>query len=298
MRIGITGATGFIGSALGRKAVEHGHEVVAFSRRTDLSLSFASEVRRIHDHGEALDVTGLDALVHLAGESVMGLWTSAKRKRIRESRVVLTHRIVEALKNTPNGPTTFVCASGSGAYGDGGDKMLTENQAFGSDFLARVCVDWETAAAQAEEAGIRVVHLRTGMVLGNGGGAWPFLKKLFSLRLGAQLGSGRQWVPWIHLNDETGIILHTLENPAYRGPVNLASPNPVTNAEMTKLIAQSLDRATLPAVPGFVLKLLVRDLASVVLSSQRVMPKTALSHGYTFEFPLFQDALADLNAQP
>lgn len=293
MRIGITGATGFIGTALAKAASERGHGVVVFSRRRDISHPWAKEIRPIHAEGEnAIDPVDLDALVHLSGESVMGYWTPGKKRRILDSRVDLTRRIVDSLKNCHEPPKTFVCASGTGAYGNRGDEWLTETSTRGEGFLAQVCSEWEGAACRALPLGVRVVLLRTGMVLGRDGGSWPLLRRIFNARLGSRLGNGKQWVPWIHLDDEVGIILDALENPTYNGPVNLASPNPVTNAELTTQIAGLLNKPTFIPAPAFALKLVLGELSSVVLDSARVRPDVALSHGYQFKYPELHHALA------
>lgn len=295
MRIGITGATGFIGTALTKAALERGHEVVAFSRNGNLSLPGVASVRPIHlDQDPVLDPGGLDALVHLAGESVIGYWTTGKKARIRDSRVNLTQRIVAAMAASPNRPKTFICASGTGAYGNGGDSVLTESSPRGIGFLASVCKEWEECALRAADLGLRVVLLRTGMVLGDGGGSWPLLKKIFKLGLGSRLGDGRQYVPWIHLDDEVGIILHALEQEAYQGPVNVTAPHPVTNAEMTRLFASQLKRPTFIPAPAFALRMILGDLATIVLDSQRVIPKAAQDNGYHFKHPTLEEALVSL----
>ena len=295
MRIGITGVTGFIGSALARALSERGHGIVVYSRRTDLFLPWAKEIRKFDPESpHVLDASGLDALVHLAGESVMGYWTEAKMKRIRDSRVETTQRIVEGLKDCSHGPSTFICGSASGAYGDRGDEVLPESAARGTGFLADVCAEWEAAACRAMAMKVRVVLLRTGVVLGRDGGAWPLLKKIFSLRLGSQLGSGKQWVPWIHLDDEVRIIVEAIENPAYQGPINLAAPHPVTNAEMTKTIAELLGKSRFIPAPAFALKLLMGKMSSAFLSSLRLEPKAVVDHGYEFKYSNLHHAVTDL----
>ncbi|MFZ4764276.1 MAG: TIGR01777 family oxidoreductase [Roseimicrobium sp.] len=293
MRIGITGATGFIGSALAKAATERGHGIVVFTRNMDVAIPWAKEVRPILEEGDnAIDPVDLDALVHLAGENVMGYWTPAKKRRIRSSRVTLTRRIVESLKNCHDRPRTFICASGTGAYGHRGDEWLTESSARGKGFLADVCAEWEGAACRALPLGVRVVLLRTGMVLGRDGGAWPLLQRIFSHGLGSRLGNGRQWVPWIHLEDEVGIILEALENPAFNGPVNLAAPHPATNADLTRLIAELLNKPTFLPVPSFMLRMVMGELGHIVLDSARVKPQAALEHGYKFKYPELDHALA------
>jgi uncharacterized protein (TIGR01777 family) len=240
----------------------------------------------------ALDPAGLDALVHLAGESVRGYWTAAKKRRIRDSRVDLTGRIVEAMQACDARPKTFICASGFGAYGDRGDEWLTETSPRGQGFLAEVCAEWEAAACRAVALGVRVVLLRTGLVLGRDGGAWPMLRRVFSARLGSRLGDGKQWVPWIHLDDEVGITLDALENAGYNGPVNLTAPNPVTNAELTRQIAGMLNKSTFIPAPAFALKLALGEMSTMLLDSARVKPAVALANGYTFKHPELRDALA------
>lgn len=294
MNIGIIGGTGFIGRSLGREARQRGHSVVVFSRRKDLSLSWASEVRPIAQEGPVLDPSGLDVLINLAGDSVLGLWTSVKKKRIRDSRAELTNRIVDALKECPERPATFICASGSGAYGNRADEILTETSSRGAGFLADVCADWEAAANRAQTLGMRVVLLRTGMVLGKDGAAWPLLRRVFSLCLGGRLGDGKQWVPWIHLEDEVGIILHAIENTHVSGPVNLVAPEPVTNIEFTRAVARAVHRPAIIPAPAFALRLVLGEFADVLLDSQRVEPKVALASGYQFRHPELDGALRSL----
>lgn len=293
MRIGITGGFGFIGSALGQEARRRGHEVVVFSRKSQPPPPWAVECRVLDlGAGPVLNVSGLDALVHLAGESVLGYWTDKKKRQIRESRIPVTQAIVTALKAAPGGPKVFLCASGTGAYGHRGHEILTEKSSMGGGFLAEVCRDWENAANGARTIpGMRVVLLRTGMVLGEGGGGWPLLKKIFSLRLGSRLGDGKQWVPWIHLDDEVGLILHALENAACEGPFNLSAPNPVTNAEMTRQIAAAVGTSPFIPAPAFGIKLLMGEMSSAVLESQRALPQAALDTGYVFKHPGFREAV-------
>lgn len=295
MRIGITGATGLIGMALAKAATQRGYGVVVFSRKKDLFLPWAKEIRPFDAHSPTvLDPSGLDALVHLAGENIMGRWTEAKKARIRDSRVEATKGIVEALLACAKRPPVFLCGSAIGAYGDRGDEVLTENSARGAGFLADVCAEWEAAACRAIPAGVRVGLLRTGMVLGQEGGAWPLLRRIFSWRLGSRLGNGKQWVSWVHLEDEAGIILDALDKPGYQGPINLTSPNPVTNATLTATMAQVLHKSTLPPTPRFVLRLVLGSMGGLLLDSQRVQPSAALAQGYTFRHPDLEEAIQSL----
>ena len=294
MRIGIIGATGFIGGALAREAVRRGHDVVAFSRRAGALLLWAKETRPIAAAGPALDPSGLDAIVNLAGESILARWTTARKERIRESRIGLADRIVESLRTCRSPPGVFVSASGTGFYGDRGDEVLTEASAQGGGFLAGVCAGWEAAANRARSCGVRVVLLRTGMVLGKEGGAWPLLKRIFGLCLGGRLAGGRQWVPWIHLEDEAGIIMRAIEHAGLAGPVNLVAPNPVTNAEMTAAIAGALRKPAIFHAPAFAIRLAFGGLSEVILDSQRVEPRAALADAYEFKYANLRAALAAL----
>lgn len=299
MRIGITGASGFIGAAFARLAAASGHEVVAYSRRPNLRPGPAVTV--LVQPGaapHALPETRLDALVHLAGESLMGLWTPAKRARIRRSRVDLTRDLVAQVQTwrPENRPGILLAASGIGAYGSRGDETLDEASAPGRGFLAELCADWEAAARQAEAWGARVVHLRTGMVLGRNGGAWPLLRRLFKLGLGGRLGSGRQWTAWIHADDQAALMLWALENDAVRGPLNLCAPEPVTNAEFTRQIARHLHRPALLPAPAAALRLLLPGMAEeMLLCSQRAQPRQALALGYRFAHATLADALQALD---
>ena len=294
MRIGIIGATGFIGSALAREAVQRGCGVVVFSRRKDVFLPWAKEIRPVEPKGRVIDPSGLDALVNLAGENVFGLWTAGKRRRIRESRIEFTNRIVDALRETRDRPGVFISASATGFYGDRGDEVLSEDSSRGCGFLSDVCVDWEAAADCAIKLGVRVVRIRTGVVLGEGGGAWPMLRRVFKLNLGSRLGGGRQFMPWIHLDDQVNLILHTLEKSAYAGAVNLTAPNPVSNAELTAAIARALGKRTFLPAPALALKLMLGEFSSTLLGSQRVQPKSALTRAFAFRHPRLEDALSAL----
>jgi uncharacterized protein len=253
MRIGITGATGFIGNTLGQTARHIGHHLIAYTRNpSKAGLPWAHEVRTLNvDAPEPLDANGLDVLVHLAGEPILGLWTQAKKQRIRDSRVELTHRIARCLASASPRPQAFLCASASGVYGDGGDDELSESAPAGSDFMASVCQEWEAAARRAEQLGIRVVNLRTGMVLGHGGGAWPVMNLAFENYLGGRLGSGKQWMPWIHVQDAVHLILWAAEREDIAGQLNISAPTPVTNATFTTTVAKTLERLAIAHAPAW-----------------------------------------------
>ncbi len=276
MRIGITGASGFVGRAVVNRALAEGHEVVAFSRSTDTKIDGheAVGVRDFSDPKKA-KVAGLDAVVHLAGESILGWWSKAKRERILNSRVQGTAGLVKAIANCSEGerPKVLVSASGSGFYGDRGDELLTEDDDPGLGFLASVCREWEAAARAVEEHGVRWVAGRTGMVLGADGGAAPLLKKLFQFCLGGKLGSGEQWVSWVDIADVADMYLRACTDEKLRGPVNFVSPHPVTNAEFTRVIAAQVHRPALIPAPAPLLRFALRGMSEMLLNSQRLDPE-------------------------
>lgn len=292
MKIGITGASGFIGAAFGKHAAAAGHEIVAFTRSGRLDQPWVSESRRM---SATIDASGCDALVHLAGESLLGYWTKGKKQRIWHSRVDLTKSVVTALSSAAPAPRVLLCASGAGFYGDRGDEQLDESSSHGKGFLSDVCVAWEAAARQAEQSGARVVLLRTGMVLGRDGGALALLSKVFGLGLGGRLGDGRQWMPWIHLEDQVRLMLWCIESASVSGPVNHVVPGAVTNREFTSALAKVLKRPAFLHVPAFALRLAMREMADeMLLGSQRVRPGVALDLGFTFNHPALHSALASL----
>lgn len=298
MRLGITGAGGFIGRHLQTLARERGHSVVCYSRRAAAGPNHLTQPAATPWELPEPDAP-LDALIHLAGEPVFGAWTAAKRARIRDSRVAFTENLVRHLATWKQPPPTLLCASGVGFYGDRQDLELTESSPPGSGFLAEVCQGWETAAATASTTlGARVVSLRTGLVLGADGGAFPLMRRAFSLGAGGNLGSGQQWMPWIHIADEVGLILFASETPSLSGPLNLASPQPVTNAEFTRTLAACLRRPGFLHAPAFMLRTLLGDLANeMLLVSQRVLPEKALALGYRFQFTDLKTALAQVLAR-
>lgn len=297
MRVLVTGATGLIGRRL-LPRLEKPRILARDPARARRSLG---EVEAIAWDGEggappvaALD--GIDAVVHLAGEPVAVRWTDAKRKSIRDSRILGTRGIVEAIAARPAGsrPRVLVSSSAVGIYGDRGDETLDENSPAGQGFLAEVCRDWEVEALEARELGVRVVLLRTGIVLDPAGGALGKMLTPFKLCLGGRLGPGTQWMPWIHVDDEVGLILHALENEKVEGPLDATAPNPATNRDFTKALAKAVGRPAIFPVPGFVLRILVGEMASMLLGSQRVLPRQAEKTGYRFAHPELGEALASL----
>ncbi len=235
---------------------------------------------------------GADAVIHLAGEPVAQRWSADVKRRIRESRVAGTENLVRAMAKLPEAPRILICASAMGYYGSRGDEILTESSPPGSDFLAEVCVAWEKAAQAAEPLGVRVVRVRTGIVLDARGGALAKMMPPFKMGVGGKVGSGRQWMSWVHAEDLVGMFRFALNNPV-SGPMNGVSPNPVTNADFTRALAKVLKRPAIFPVPALALKLLFGEMAEMLLGSQRVSPKTAESAGFRFKFTDVGAALAD-----
>lgn len=276
MNVGITGASGFVGERVSEYLRGAGHAVRAVSTRSAPRPE---------------DVRDCDAVVHLAGEPVAQRWTAAARERIRSSRVEGTRALVAALQLKP--PAVLIGASAIGYYGSRGEEILTEDSSPGSDFLGSLAVEWEREAQAAEEFGVRVVRLRIAMVLGRGGGALARMLPPFRLGLGGPIGGGRQWMSWIHREDLAALIRFALENPAVRGAVNAAAPNPVTNVEFTRELGRAVHRPAILPVPRLALKLLYGEMAEIIYASQRVIPQAALRAGFQFQFSNVRDALAE-----
>jgi len=234
-----------------------------------------------------------DAVIHLAGEPVAQRWTEESKQRIRESRVAGTRNLVAAIAKLDRRPAVLVCASAVGYYGSRGDEELTESSAPGSGFLADVCRDWEKEAAEAEPLGVRVAAIRTGIVLDPRGGALARILPPFRFGAGGRLGSGRQWMPWIHIDDLVDLFRFAAEKPVH-GPLNGAAPNPVVNADFTRALAQALRRPAIFPVPEFVLHAIYGEMADVLFASQRVVPREAEAAGFRFRFPELGAALKDL----
>lgn len=293
----VTGATGFIGRALCATLKERGHVFTALGRRpesTKTALPGVKEVWRWRPRMEPAPVAavqGAGAVVHLAGESVAGRWNAHKKRAIRDSRVIGTQHLIEAMSGAKSKPGVLVCASAVGYYGNRGEEELTEEAAAGKDFLAEVCQAWEAEARRAEALGVRVVMLRTGVVLGAGGGALKPMLLPFKLGLGGPLGNGNQWMSWVHVDDVVGVILHAMQHANVRGPVNVTAPTPVRNGEFTKALAQALRRPAVLPAPAFGLRILLGEFADVLLASQRALPKRIQATGYTFHHPTLEGAL-------
>jgi uncharacterized protein (TIGR01777 family) len=291
MRIAVTGASGFIGSRVRAALEAGGHELRLISRKERPGY-FAWPSPEAPFPAASLE--GADAVIHLAGETVAQRWSEGVKRRIRDSRVLGTKRVVEAIESSSPRPRVLVCASATGYYGDRGEEVLDETSAPGAGFLAETCVEWERAAARAAEMGVRVVHLRFGMVLGRGGGALEKMLPVFRLCLGGRLGSGQQWMPWIHVEDAAELVKWALAEPEARGACNAVAPAPVRNADFTRTLEGILGRPAMFAVPEWALRLAMGEAAEIVLASQRVMPRAAANAGFRFRYAHVADALRAL----
>ncbi len=292
MRIGIVGASGFIGKNIANVAVKRGHEVVGFSRSERAADALFSEWRTA---GTIYDLIGVDALINLAGESVNQRWTDAKKAQFRQSRVGVTENLLHSISlMTEDRPKCLINASGIGIYGNRGDEILTEISDRGFGYLADLCEDWENAAFSAKEHGLRVAVMRIGMVLGKEGDAFRQLHRVFKLGLGGRLGSGMQWMSWIHVQDLAAAFLHVIENEEISGIINGVAPNPETNVHFTKKFAASVRRPAFFPVPAFALNLILGEFGKVVTESLRVQPEILATSGFSFAFPSLETALEDL----
>ena len=294
MQLALTGATGFVGRHVIRLAVRRGYEVIAFTRDPSRPVHDCIGTRKFITD-EPPDLSGCDAVIHLAGENVAGLWTHGKMQRIRDSRVHGTRRIAEAIRASSHPPDVLVSASAIGFYGDSGDAGITEDSSHGTGFLAETCRAWEAEALAAEPI-CRTVRARIGLVMGKRGGALRMMLPFFRLGLGARIGSGCQWMSWIHAEDLAGLLLFAVENLDVRGALNATAPWPVRNAEFTTALARSLRRPAFLAVPAFALRLLLRGFSRELLDSKRVLPAAATAHGFGFRFSELAPALADIVA--
>lgn len=305
MRIGITGATGLIGGALASELAGRGHQVVALTRGGGAPAALPAGVRsaRWNPHGSGTEadlvntLEALDALVHLAGEPVGKRWTAARKRAIRASRVEGTKTLVTALGAAGSRPARFLAASAVGFYGARGDEELDETAASGNDFLAEVCREWEGAAGAARALGIETASLRIGVVLSPKGGALATMLPPFRMGVGGRVGSGRQWMPWIHLADVAAAMVHLLHVPAgsLESVYNLTAPNPATNADFTRALGKALRRPTIFPVPGFAMRAAFGEMAdALLLSGQRVAPQRLLAAGFEFQHPELGPALTDL----
>ena len=298
MDVLVSGSTGLIGEALVSELEAGGHRVVRLSRS---SRGGAVRWDPMRGEIESERLVGIDAAVHLAGESIVGenpvtgRWTPQRKARIRESRTKGTRLLAETLAGLPTPPRVMVSASAIGFYGDRGDEVLREESASGNSFLGEVCREWEAAADPAREAGMRVVHPRFGIVLSKEGGALGTTLPIFKLGGGGRIGSGRQWQSWVALDDVVGATVHALTTDSLSGPVNVVAPNPLRNAEYTKVLGSVLGRPTVVPLPAPVARIVLGEVADeLLLSSARVEPAKLEETGYQFRYPELERALRHL----
>jgi uncharacterized protein (TIGR01777 family) len=288
MKILIIGASGFVGSRLTQDLLESGNAVTGVARSAPKTATthpnhrfIAADTTRPAEWMKAL--AEADAVVNLAGRSIFQRWTDTTKQEMRDSRILTTRHVVQGL---PAGkPVVLVSASGVGYYGNRGDDVLTEDTTSGDDFLARLSVDWEREALAASAKGARVVLARLGVVLGKGGGAMSRMIPAFKFFVGGPIGSGRQWFPWIHLQDLSAAILFLLERPEISGPVNLCAPDPVTNRDLAAALGRALHRPACMPAPAFLVRMALGEFAAVLLGSQRAVPQKLLQHHFGFRHP-------------
>lgn len=302
MRVAVTGGTGFIGRALVRALRGRSDSVAALARDPARAKSVLGEgIAAVRwEAGGAPgpwreDLARADAVVNLAGEGVMARrWTAAQKARIVSSRVGGTQQLVETIARSEKRPRVLINASAVGYYGPRGDEPVDEMAPPGQDFLAKMVVDWEAEAVKAEADGVRVVRLRTGIVLERDGGALAQMIPPFKLFLGGPLGSGRQYFPWVHRDDVVGIILYAIEHPEVRGAINATAPYPVTNREFCAALGRALGRPSWAPVPAFVLRLMIGEAAYVILTGQNAVPAAITAAGYRYKYPDLDEALRSI----
>jgi uncharacterized protein len=298
MKVVIAGGTGFLGSPLSWAWAEESHDVRVLTR--SLPPGHAQHesgtgkpgITRVGWAADgtsgqlAPEIAGAAAVINLAGESISGpRWTAARKQALRDSRILATRSLAIAIAESAEPPPAFISGSAVGYYGDRGAEPLTENSSAGTDFLARLCVDWEAEAQRAARTGVRIVTLRTGLVLEKSEGVLKQMMLPFRFFAGGPLGSGRQYMPWVHRHDWVEMVRWLVETPAVEGPVNVTAPHPVTNAEFARALGRALRRPALLPAPGFAMKMVLGEMATAALAGQNAMPAKALRHGYHFRYP-------------
>ena len=299
-RVLITGGSGLVGRAATDELTDAGYDVVVLSRSPETVQGLPPGARAAGWDAESADgwwelAEGAAGIVHLAGENIgEGPWTEAKKRRIRESRVRSSEAVLEAVRRAESPPRFLLQASGIDYYGDTGDRVATEEDPPGEGFLPELAVEWESVIRPVEDLGVRRVLLRSAMVLAREGGALPKLALPFRLFVGGPVGSGDQWVPWIHLADEAGAIHFLAEHDGASGPFNLTAPNPVTNRELAREVGRALGRPSFLRAPAIALHAALGEMADMLLGSNRALPAKLERHGYRFRFPTLREALTDL----
>lgn len=293
MKILLSGSHGLVGSALVAFLTTGGHEVFRLVRYRPRAGSKQVYWNPATGEINSTDLEGFDAVIHLAGENIAaGPWTAKRKRAIRESRVAGTRLLSRTFLKLEHPPGVFICASAVGIYGGQGDELLSETSAAGADFLANVCKQWENAAGEASQAGIRVINTRFGMILSRKGGVLRKLLPIFRIGLAGQLGNGKQYMSWVDLDDVVGSIHYLLTQENFRGPVNITSPHPVTNREFTQIMSQVLFRPAILPVPAMAIRLVFGEMGkSLLLASQRVLPVRLIECGYNFQYPSLKASL-------
>ncbi|MFZ9937219.1 MAG: TIGR01777 family oxidoreductase [Luteolibacter sp.] len=291
-RVAIVGVKGFIGHGLPQLLAARGLAVTGMSRSGNGDLPGVERWQK----PDSPDLAGHHAVINLAGERIDRRWTDENRRHFHESRIGVTRRIVEAIRALPENdrPRVLVNASAVGIYGDRGDEVLTEASKPGSGYLAELCAEWEQAAMEARGLGLRVVCPRIGVVLGRGGPAFAKLATIFKTGLGGRLGDGRQWMPWVHLDDLRAALVHAVVSESLQGPVNCTAPAPERNADFTRKLAEALHRPAILPVPGFALKLALGGFGGALLEGQRAVPAALETDGFHFRYPTLEAALEEL----
>lgn len=299
MRVLITGGTGLIGRALSHDLAADGHDVIVLSRSPERAPAMPDGVRVAEWDARTADgwaelANGADAIVNLAGASLRRRWTPRNKQLILDSRLNAGRAVVDAVQRADRRPGVVIQASGTGAYGPRGNDVVTARTGFADTFLGRTAAQWEASTAQVEELGVRRAIIRSGVVLSTEGGALPLLALPYRLFVGGPLGSGDQWLPWIHMEDEIRAIRFLVECEAAEGPFNLSAPNPLTNAEFGRALARVLERPAFLRVPALAVRLVLGEMSTVVLDGQRAIPRRLVDLGFAFHFSEVQPALCDL----
>ena len=300
MKILITGGTGFIGRALTQSLTGQGHDVTVLSRNLDAVEKMAVPgVKALNNLDQLKPEDSYQIIINLAGAPIFDArWSDGRKQIIRDSRINLTRQLVNCMAAMTIKPELLISGSAIGYYGDQGDTVLTESSTTRTDFSQQLCVDWENEAKKAEQFGVRVCLIRTGLVLGDGGGLLQRMLLPFKLGLGGRLGNGQQWMSWIHRQDWIAIALRMITDLSMHGAYNATAPNPVTNNEFTNTLAHGLKRPALLPVPACLLKMLLGEMSGLILGSQRVLPERLLAEGFTFQYTDLSSALTEVLGDP
>jgi uncharacterized protein (TIGR01777 family) len=299
MKTLMIGGSGFVGSHLTPFLAEKGFDITIMARRPERGQGLPSEVKTLAADATKPgawqeEVKNFDLLINLAGVSVFKRWDDAYKKLLRDTRILTTRNLVEAIPANTGRKITLINTSGAGIYGPTGDEELSEDTPPGTDFLSHLARDWEAEAYKAEAKGVRVLTTRFGIILGKGGGALTQMTLPFKFFAGGPIGSGRQWVPWMHVKDLCRAELFLIEHESIRGPVNFSAPEPVRNVDLGRAIGKALGRPSFMPAPSFMIKLVLGEFGSVILEGQRAIPKVLLENGFLFDFPTVDEALKDL----